>query len=472
MNRDTLIAAYNRFDPNPDVDDAFLVPPLGVVTVNRILSFLEDGDRFRKILLTGQPGCGKSTVLRRIARDERLRHKRQVVAFSVMDELNVLDVTVHDLIWLIYTKLVDAMRRSGLEPLMDAFDPWIAPFARAFDMAETGADLLPIITRRIQTDVKCRRALRDRMISDAGAFGDLLDAACERFSRFTLEYYQMTDPVFDTLKEEDVSENILDKLQHLKGIEYPNEHRFVKDVQDAIGDIQAIHYQPLLLKHAWVESPKDAVIVMDDTDKLPPRSLSSVFSSGAAPLSRVNSDILMTFPTYGVFLGGFNEMASAFRRMDLPVRHPEEKTEETGATTAGVLTDLIRKRLGDGIVFPEEVTDLFIRKSGGVPGDLLSMVQDFLKLAIERPNDETGMSMAETVIGGAEADMLRAFSMETRRSALTEVMSSRSIDRLGDAEKIYLLRRNHVLRYEADDGGEWYEIHPLLRQAAAGGQVT
>lgn len=466
MDRDALIAAYNRFVPRPQVDDAFLVSSLGESSVIRVLECLEGGERFPKILLAGQAGCGKSTVLRRVSSDSELKRKKQVIGFSVMEELNILDATVHDLTWLVYAKLTEAVQKSGIEPMMDGFDSWIDSFAHAFEIRKRGPALIPVITRRIQADAKCRRALRELMISEEAAFFDLLDAACDRFSRFTLEYYRLTGTVFNALQKEDVSENILTKLRPLEGTEYTSELRFMKDVQEAIGDIQAVHYQPLLLKHAWVEAPKDPVVVIDDTDKLSPRNLSRIFFAEPDRLARLNAAVVMTFPLYGVFLGGGEVKESAFYRIDLPVRHPSEKSGGTAAHTA--LTDLVRKRLGDDVPFHREVTELFVRKCGGVPGDLLTLMQDFLNLSIDRMSDAMDPAIAETAVTIAETDMMRAFSKETHGAALEKVMKTRSLDHLEDAEKIYFLRRNYVLRYAAADGGEWFDVHPFLGAAGAG----
>jgi len=78
---------------------------------------VEISEQFRKMLLIGHRGCGKSTILNKVA--EELRAKYYVVSFSASDELNMMDVETVDILLAAYLQLLKSLDKNWLIKLLE-----------------------------------------------------------------------------------------------------------------------------------------------------------------------------------------------------------------------------------------------------------------------------------------------------------------------------------------------------------------
>jgi len=85
---DAFVTAYNNFDYRPLKGASmrrFYVDDFTKDTTDSIVKTVQISERFRKILIIGHRGCGKSTILNKVA--ENLQNQYHIVSFSVTEEM-------------------------------------------------------------------------------------------------------------------------------------------------------------------------------------------------------------------------------------------------------------------------------------------------------------------------------------------------------------------------------------------------
>jgi len=94
-------AAYNFFDPKPlegNSLDQFYIEAFSERQVQELATTVQLSERYRKLLVIGHRGCGKSTILNKIKKN--LGRDHEIVAFSATDVLNLDEVEPLDLLFL------------------------------------------------------------------------------------------------------------------------------------------------------------------------------------------------------------------------------------------------------------------------------------------------------------------------------------------------------------------------------------
>jgi signal recognition particle GTPase len=110
-NYDDFVKAYNNFDSRPLAGESmrkFYVDDFTKDITHSIIKTIQITERFRKILIIGHTGCGKSTILNKVA--EELKDQYHVVAFSVADKLNLMDIETIDILTTIYLQLICSLK--------------------------------------------------------------------------------------------------------------------------------------------------------------------------------------------------------------------------------------------------------------------------------------------------------------------------------------------------------------------------
>ena len=140
---DAFVQAYNNFDYRPLKGEGlrkFYVDDFTKDTVKSIKTTIKITERFRKILVIGHTGCGKSTILNKVA--EELKDHYHIVNFSVADELNMMDIDTIDILMVIYMQLIHTAKERGIErPLLQGFEGFIKENLK---LEEVGVDLLKL----------------------------------------------------------------------------------------------------------------------------------------------------------------------------------------------------------------------------------------------------------------------------------------------------------------------------------------
>lgn len=146
----TLVEAIHRFSPQPikfgvdSTNESFYVErhddPLGDLRVQLLSSPMAA----EKTLLAGHRGTGKSTELNRLAADEEIRRRYEVVSFSVKDALELSDVDHVDLLFTMvrvaYERLSSSEAPLALQPTtVAALEGWRSRVVERMDEEVKGA---------------------------------------------------------------------------------------------------------------------------------------------------------------------------------------------------------------------------------------------------------------------------------------------------------------------------------------------
>jgi nucleoside-triphosphatase THEP1 len=154
--------AYNNFDSRPLFGETmrrFYIDDFTKEAVKSIKTTIQISAKFRKILVIGHRGCGKSTILNKVA--EELNDIFHIVSFSVPTVLNMNDVETIDILISIYLQLLNSMNDQRIPiPLLTRFNDMMESVKKRLELTETGISLLKIITFKIKVENESRDILR------------------------------------------------------------------------------------------------------------------------------------------------------------------------------------------------------------------------------------------------------------------------------------------------------------------------
>ena len=155
--RDAFKNAYNNFDSRPLKGETlrrFYIDDFTKDAVNSIKTTIEMSEKYRKILVIGHRGCGKSTILNKVA--EELQDKFYVVSFSALDTLNMYDVETIDILICIYLQILASMNENNIQSLLSKFNEVMDSVKEKLKVTEVGVSLLKTLTFKLQVEKESR----------------------------------------------------------------------------------------------------------------------------------------------------------------------------------------------------------------------------------------------------------------------------------------------------------------------------
>ncbi|VFM96297.1 MAG: AAA ATPase domain-containing protein [Candidatus Kentron sp. G] len=102
--------AANHFEPRALEGEAlerFFVGDFFAPFIQELITAIDTSESFQKLLLIGHRGCGKTTLLNRVAGELRTRY--HLVYFSAGEVLNMMDVETVDILLATYGKVVESV---------------------------------------------------------------------------------------------------------------------------------------------------------------------------------------------------------------------------------------------------------------------------------------------------------------------------------------------------------------------------
>ncbi len=461
-----FVKLYENFDNRSLAgkgSDIFFLRDLIEEPAARIINTIDSSNRFTKFLITGQGGCGISTLMNYLSNDEILNRKNHVARFSVLNLINVMDVEPIDLVFLVYMNLLMAMLLADISPPFENFEHLIGAVLENFNIRETGENLIKTVFFKNKTDTDFRMALRKQLEKEKDTLQSYVDDCCNKFSRHTYDSYKITENSLELLKREEVSENVLSKLAAIKDIEFRSELKFIRTIEKRIGDIQTIHYKPVIIKYAWVDQPKDALIFIDDMDKLRWQSLENFFSKGTQILAGIKAKIVINFPLFACYLPFFSVIKEYYTTETLMppyVLAPDEKPERR---TIEMLKNIVGKRMKPEII-DDDALDILIKNSGGLVGNLIYLLRNSLKTAIIRKTPVIDDKISKYVVKNWSEQILRFFNFDDSGDILKKLIEKKSANGIDEQQLSYLLRYQFVLQYGLADGSVWYNASPDIKR--------
>lgn len=160
-------------------------------------------DRFRKILIVGQRGCGKSTILHKVA--ERLRETYHIVFYEEETErhLNVreLDVEPVDVLLAIYLQVLESARE--LPKTKNLYDKLVAgPFKSLMAFLTNVEITTEIISFKLRSEKESREAIRAGLHKQMKQLQENLATACQEIQTVTKKEVLVIFDGLDKLSKE------------------------------------------------------------------------------------------------------------------------------------------------------------------------------------------------------------------------------------------------------------------------------
>ena len=268
---EALTNAYNNFDSRPlsgETLKRFYIDDFTKDAVNSIRTTIKISERFRKMLVIGHRGCGKSTIINKVA--EELKNDFHLVSFSAADTLNMNDVETIDILISIYLQILNSMNDSKINVPFSRFNDIMKSVKSKLKLTEAGVNLLNILTFKIKVENESRAALREEF-------------------RNQIE-----------ILNNGISDCITNIYKH-----YENKDKNIKG--------------------------KDVLIIIDDLDKLVPEFAEKIFFKDSHLLTMPRAKIIYTFPLETYYCEAFNAFADRYEDQFISlVVVDQEKNSDTG----------------------------------------------------------------------------------------------------------------------------------------------
>ncbi|MGK7874097.1 MAG: P-loop NTPase fold protein [Xenococcaceae cyanobacterium] len=249
---EALTNAYNNFDSRPLSGETlrrFYIDDFTKDAVNSIRTTVLISERFRKMLVIGHRGCGKSTILNKVA--EELKKDFHIVSFSAAETLSMNDVETIDILISIYMQLLNSMNDRNIDVPFRKFNETMKSVKDKLKLTEVNINLLKTLSFKIKVEDESRYALREEF------------------------------------------RNRIDTLNN--------------SISDCISGIER-HYK----NKSPNEKGKDVLIIIDDLDKLEPECAEEIFFKNSRLLIMPKAKIIYTFPLETYYCESFNTFKDCY----------------------------------------------------------------------------------------------------------------------------------------------------------------
>ncbi|QTA83281.1 p-loop domain-containing protein [Desulfonema limicola] len=462
-----LTEAYHNFGNFPLTEKNF--EKFGISLMSRdsadsIIKTIETSERLQKILVIGHSGCGKTTVLRQVAADEELNKKNHVIMFSLSRELNLLDTDALDIMLVVYMHLIYALPLDLSGQYLESFRLLTEPAFESLDIKDRGFDLMKIVSFNIKTNYKFRKNLRKTLKKNIIELQKSISIICREFSSQIYRCYRITDRVLKRLKEQEVSEKVISQLEQIKGKEYKSELKFSRILKKQIGDVQTMHYKPVIMKYAWVESPMDPVIIIDSSDKLIHKAVKQIFFEESHILRTLEAKMVFSFPLSAYYHPNFFQIRDFFLNEFIRPVHLYDMSGYFQNNALQCLSELIEKRIDKDLI-THDALQYIITSSGGLLRDLVRMMQMCCKSAVYENKDIIDKKTAQKTVNEMADMYARFLDFAQYREILEKIMKTRFKTGMLHNNLTYLLKYHFVLEYGINKNPIWYDVHPCLKES-------
>lgn len=480
FDREGLIDAYRKFENRPLTPSSaagaevsgrgdaalWVAAPLDR-PFSRVKHSILNAERFQKQFLIGPGGCGKSTLLNRLAADDDLSQRYHMVRMSFLDDLNPMDATAADALFAVYMRLIRSLSGSQLNDALGDFEKLVAPVTHHYDMEPEGKALLDAYSARLQTDVHFRRYLREHLAAAQDNLQTRMDAICERFSRHTFDCYKLTDEALRALRSEDVSDAILSRLDGLRDHEYKNEVRFLRVLEDAIGNVHLRYYKALFLKHAWREEPIDVLILADDLEKLRRNLLERMITDESHLLLMPAVKIVSILPIDLFYEPAFARVRDRFDCDFIRAVALSDSADAPIPLHRDWLTDVAARRIPAELT-TDETLSAAVAASGGLMRALNVLMQCACTRAIDTGAPVLDLNLFREAAQSVYDRYATIGNAAEYKSEMDAIARNKNVAGVPPKRLIYLLRYGFVQEYADEEDTLWYDVHPWFKGAMIG----
>ena len=376
-----------------------------------------------KILFAGHRGSGKSTELNRLKRE--IERDTFFVKFSVVEELDINDISYVDLIMVMMEKLASRAVEDGIittdSKYIKQIKDWLMVVTKIQEK-ETGYQL------EVQAGIKANQGVLSLFIGLIAEF----KAAIRASSKNKTVYREELEKRVTILK---ANCNVL------------------------INEIE----MGLKAKN------KRLLLVIEDMDKADTRKVQEILCKHSGILAELNTRMIFVVSMFALTTAILADITGRYTMVSLPMIKVREKNGTLFKAGIATIKAVIERR-AEPVLFEEGVIGLLIDNCGGVFRDLFEMIEiaansaDFRKqktisnenagYAFERLKAKyRGMiTVSNEQKGGITTDGLY--------DKLAEVCKSTTKSHALDEKMLLLLSCLAVVEY---NGVQWFDVHPAVK---------
>lgn len=399
---------------------------------DRLTELFTETDSFRRVLVFGHRGCGKSTELNRFREDIGDR-KWLVVHFSIKELLPDFGIHPEDILLAIAVAIFEAAGKENLK----VSDRHLAHVKNFFASVTTS-----------------EQSSRDANLETSGGTG-VKDTSLWA-SLLGLHASIKGDLKFGTRSEKSTVMNVRRQPAEL--------------IAALDGLIEAV-------RTVLEEKGRRLLIIVEDLDKMNLADAHRVFVENASLLASPSANLIYTIPLFTFHSSDADAIRAAFdESIPFPMMEVVD-LEKHKAPGYAVITEIIRKRVSL-LILEDDAVDLLIRGTGGVLRnvfEVLLLVSSFrtirdrpigradIRTALDRLSRDLGAQIGwprkEDGSRDAPDDLFERLAEIARRQAAGEAVYATSDSRIE-----VLLRSGSLIEY---NGGGWLGVHPLARKFLA-----
>lgn len=443
----------------PDDPEGFGVDGILEPSISEILRAVDASGRGEPVFWTGVGGAGVSSLLERLAIEEPLADRYYPIPLRLAESVHLLNVRAADLRFVVFLALMESAPSAGIDPPREVLRDLLGGATRK---AASEEELRPGHLRyRLRNDGRFRARLREELAADPERLPAELADLAGKFSRNTVGSFRLTDETMERLRAAEVSDRVLEAVGGLAGRSFRSEVRFLRELEKAVGELQALHYRPVFLEHAWVEEPRDPLVLVDDVGKLGRGALETIWGGEEDHFCPPGVKLLVALPAMAEgFPSAGNGRLASLRPVALRDRegHPD-------AVAASRLREVLDRRLGPDIA-PGDALAPLVRASGGLLRELLALGRRAAVAAAVRGRERLDAEAAEAAVRERAEQRRRFFDRAGHGPALARVGATRSLAGVTPAETEYLLRHGFVLPYGPAGEAAWHEPDPAVPVAS------
>ncbi|HJH32360.1 MAG TPA: hypothetical protein C5S50_09360 [Methanosarcinaceae archaeon] len=350
-----------------------------------------------KFLFIGHRGSGKTSTLNRLI--SNLDDRFFVVDYSVLDLLDINDITYVDVVFSILAKMLEKVQEDGMElgkSLNERAKRW-------------GSS---IIKTKIDTNGK-----------EAGVSVNLPFHFINILGRMKSE----------TITRTEVRKEIEPRVSELISI-----------INDTIAEIE--------------KNEKQVLVIIDNLEKIDYTKALDLFYDHATQLTQPLCKIIYTFPISLKSSEKFMQIRINFSDV---IIHPNIKIHKRDGSEyqKGIdfMEEIVSKRASIDL-FEDDALKYIIEMSGGVVREYIRIIRDSAIRALARGKTSISKDIAVEVVNGLK-NLYKAQLSDGDYKVLQDVCSTKDIKR--DEQLVGLLHNLSVLEYK--NAESWCDLNPIVR---------
>ncbi len=376
-----------------------------------------------KILFAGHRGSGKSTELNRLERE--IKNDTFFVKFSVVEELDINDISYVDLIMVMMEKLASEAVQQDIittgSKYIKQIKDWLADVTQ-INEKETGYQL------EVQAGIKANQGVLSLFIGLIAEFKAAIRASSNNKTVYRNE------------------------LEKRVSILKANCNLLINEIE--IG---------LKAKN------KRLLLVIEDMDKADTRNVHEIFCKHSGILAELNTRMIFVVSMFALTTPNLADITGRYTMVSLPMIKVREKSGVPFNAGIDTIKDVIERR-AEPALFEEGVVRLLIDNCGGVFRDLFEMIEiaanaaDFRKRqTISKENAGYAFERLKAKYRGmitVSNEQNIGITTDDLYAKLVEVCTSTTKSHSLDEKLLLLLSCLAVVEY---NGVQWFDVHPAVK---------